>query len=74
MRKTKAEKQMDAAISKAYTLAFNGIPVNMLDIPKIYAGIRTAIEQTLQTGKGETLATALKELKAKYAQGDYQPH
>ena len=67
-RKTKAERQMDAAINKAYLLAFNGVPVNMMDIPKVYDAIRKAIEQTMQTGKGETLAVALRELRSTYGE------
>jgi TPP-dependent pyruvate/acetoin dehydrogenase alpha subunit len=65
-RKTKAEKQREAAITKAYNLAFNRVQVNMLDIPAIYKAIGEAIDRTLETGKGATLAEALTELRNTY--------
>jgi hypothetical protein len=67
MRKTKAQKQRETAINKAYYLAFNGVPVNMMDIPAIYKAIGDAVDATLLSGNGKTLADALAALKAAYA-------
>jgi hypothetical protein len=66
MRKTKADRQMDAAINKAYYLAFGEIPVSVMDIPAIHHAIKEAITQTLVSGKGSNLADTLKDLRAKY--------
>jgi hypothetical protein len=71
-RKTKAEKQLDAAVNKAYLLIFNGVPVNMMDLPKIFEAIRQAILDVQANSKaGETwnvpLAKALSEIKSTYA-------
>jgi hypothetical protein len=43
-RKTKAEKVRDALITRTYNTYFDRVPVNMLDIPKIYKEIQAALE------------------------------
>ncbi len=39
-----AAKALDARIQRAYGLACSGIQINLLDIPKVYAEGRKAIE------------------------------
>jgi hypothetical protein len=58
---TKAQKMRRAKVAAAYCKTFNGVPVSVLDIPKIYQAIEEAIES-------DTLATTMPELLEKYGE------
>ena len=57
---SKAEKQLDKEIERAwYSQAFD-IQVNIMDLPKIFADVRAAVLN------GSTVFLAVEEAKARY--------
>jgi hypothetical protein len=63
-RMTKAQKLMERAVTRAYAITFNGLPVLMTDIPAIYREIELAIEQA--SHNPENFAELMKVIRGKY--------
>jgi len=59
-RKTKAEKQLDVAITESYYRNAKGTSINIMNIPKLYAEVRAAV------AAGRDLDQAMIETIARY--------
>lgn len=69
-RKTKAEKQLDAAIEQAYYRQAKGMNINIMLITKLWADVRAAVALAVAAGDDQQLAVeeAMKIAVAKYCQ------
>ncbi len=60
IKKSKAEKALDAQIEQEYYRQGQGVQVNIMDISRIYADCRSAV------GRGESLADGMRQALDKY--------
>jgi hypothetical protein len=66
VRKNKAEKALDARIARIYGARCNGVTINIMDIPKIYAAARVVAANGADDAElGDYLAAYVNAIRVK---------